>query len=170
MRPLSGMIVIAAVSIWTGLHAAPAVGQTFNDRWSIVPDAHAEPAPEGLDKTKKEEPQAQRPSGQEPLKDRSGAQYFNRVISGKASYYSYSKGKTASGSSFDRNLLTAAHRRLPFGTRVRVIDLETNKSVVVRITDRGPWVRGRVLDLSLAAARSLGITNRGVAQVRAEVL
>ncbi|WP_354212109.1 MULTISPECIES: septal ring lytic transglycosylase RlpA family protein [unclassified Bradyrhizobium] len=56
------------------------------------------------------------------------------------------------------------------GTRVRVTDLETNKSVVVRITDRGPWVRGRVLDLSLAAARSLGITNRGVAQVRAEVL
>ena len=51
------------------------------------------------------------------------------------------KGKTASGSSFDRNLLTAAHRHLPFGTRVRVIDLETNKSVVVRITDRGPWVR-----------------------------
>jgi rare lipoprotein A len=170
MRPLSGMIVIAAVSIWTGLHAAPAVGQTFNDRWSIVPDAHAEPAPEGLDKTKKEEPQAQRPSGQEPLKDRSGAQSFNRVISGKASYYSYSKGKTASGSSFDRNLLTAAHRRLPFGTRVRVIDLETKRSVVVRITDRGPWVRGRVLDLSLAAARTLGITDRGVAPVRAEVL
>lgn len=130
----------------------------------------AEPAPEGLDQTKKEEPQAQPPRGQEPLKDRSGAQSFNRVISGKASYYSYSKGKTASGSSFDRNLLTAAHRRLPFGTRVRVIDLETNKSVVVRITDRGPWVRGRVLDLSLAAARSLGITNRGVAQVRAGVL
>ncbi|WP_354125318.1 MULTISPECIES: septal ring lytic transglycosylase RlpA family protein [unclassified Bradyrhizobium] len=95
---------------------------------------------------------------------------FQSNLSGKASYYSYPKGKTASGSSFDRNLLTAAHRRLPFGTRVRVIDLETNKSVVVRITDRGPWVRGRVLDLSLAAARSLGITNRGVAQVRAEVL
>ncbi|WP_354212052.1 MULTISPECIES: septal ring lytic transglycosylase RlpA family protein [unclassified Bradyrhizobium] len=161
--------MIAAVSTWTGLHATPAVGQTFNDRWSIVPKAHAEPAPEGLDQTKKEEPQAQSPNGQEP-KDRSGAQSFNRFISGKASYYSYSKGKTASGSSFDRNLLTAAHRRLPFGTRVRVTDLETNKSVVVRITDRGPWVRGRVLDLSLAAARSLGITNRGVAQVRAEVL
>jgi rare lipoprotein A (peptidoglycan hydrolase) len=163
MRPLSGRIVVAAVSIWTGLHAPPAVGQTFNDRWSLVPNAHAEPAPEGLGQTKKDEPQAQPSIGQEPLKDRSGAQSFNQVISGKAS-------KTASGSSFDRNLLTAAHRRLPFGTRVRVIDLETNKSVVVRITDRGPWVRGRVLDLSLATARSLGITNRGVAQVRGEVL
>ncbi|MCK1521824.1 MULTISPECIES: septal ring lytic transglycosylase RlpA family protein [unclassified Bradyrhizobium] len=170
MRPLSGKIVIAIVSTWTGLHAPPAVGQTFNDRWSIIPKAHAEPAPEGPDQIKKEEPQAQPPNGEELLKDRSGGQSYNRVISGKASYYSYSKGKTASGSSFDRNLLTAAHRRLPFGTRVRVIDLETNKSVVVRITDRGPWVRGRVLDLSLGAARSLGITERGVAQVRAEVL
>jgi peptidoglycan lytic transglycosylase len=170
MRLLSGMIVIATVSAWTGLHATPAVGQTFNDRWSIIPKAHAEPAPEGLDQTKKDEPQPQPPNGQEPLKDRSGAQSFNRIFSGKASYYSYSKRKTASGSSFDRNLLTAAHRRLPFGTRVRVIDLKTSKSVVVRITDRGPWVRGRVLDLSLAAARSLGITDRGVAQVRAEVL
>src|SRR4051794_2273328 len=83
MRPLSGMIMIAAVSTWTGLHATPAVGQTFNDRWSIVPKAHAEPAPEGLDQTKKEEPQAQSPNGQEPLKDRSGAQSFNRFISGK---------------------------------------------------------------------------------------
>ncbi|UPJ69523.1 septal ring lytic transglycosylase RlpA family protein [Bradyrhizobium sp. 191] len=164
------MIVIAMVSAWSGLHATPAVGQTFNERWSIIPKAHAEPAPEGLDQIKKDEPQAEPPDGQEALKDRSGGQSFNRAISGKASYYSYAKGKTASGSSFDRNLLTAAHRRLPFGTRVRVIDLETSKSVVVRITDRGPWVRGRVLDLSLAAARSLGITDRGVAKVRAEVL
>ena len=170
MRPLSGMIVIATVSTLTGLHATPAVGQTFNDRWSIIPKAQAEPAPEGLDQIKKDEPQTQPPNGEESLKDRSGGQSFNRAISGKASYYSYAKGKTASGSSFDRNLLTAAHRGLPFGTRVRVTDLETNKSVVVRITDRGPWVRGRVLDLSLAAARSLGITNRGVTQVRDEVL
>src|SRR3954451_20488426 len=103
MRPLSGMTVIAAVSIWTGLHATPAVGQTFNDRWSIIPKAHAEPAPEGLDQIKKDEPQAQPPNRQEPLNDRSGIQSFNRVFSGKASYYSYSKGKTASGSSFDRN-------------------------------------------------------------------
>ncbi|MCK1781208.1 septal ring lytic transglycosylase RlpA family protein [Bradyrhizobium sp. 132] len=170
MRLFSGMIVIATVCAWTGLHPTPAVGQTFNDRWSIIPKAHAEPAPEGLDQIKKDEPQAQPPNRQEPLNDRSGIQSFNRVFSGKASYYSYSKGKTASGSSIDRNQLTAAHRRLPFGTRVRVLDLETNKSVVVRITDRGPWVRGRVLDLSLAAARTLGITDRGVAQVRAEVL
>jgi rare lipoprotein A len=92
------------------------------------------------------------------------------VFSVKASYYSYPAGKTASGSPFNRDSLTAAHRNLPFGTRVRVTDLASSKSVVVRITDRGPWVRGRVLDLSLGAARNLGITDRGVAQVRAEVL
>jgi hypothetical protein len=95
---------------------------------------------------------------------------FNRVFSGKASFYSYPKGKTASGSPFNRDALTAAHRSLPFGTRVRVTDLTSSKSVVVRITDRGPRVRGRVLDLSLGAARSLGIEERGVVQVHAEVL
>jgi len=66
--------------------------------------------------------------------------------------------------------MTAAHRSLPFGTRVRVTDLASAKSVVVHIVDRGLWSRDRVLDLSLAAARTLGITDRGVAQVRVEVL
>jgi rare lipoprotein A len=94
----------------------------------------------------------------------------HRVFIGKASFYSYKTGKTASGASFDRNLATAAHRSLPFGTKVRVTDLATSRSVVVVITDRGPWVRDRVLDMSLNAARRLGITDRGVAQVRVEVL
>jgi rare lipoprotein A len=100
----------------------------------------------------------------------SASRSFNRAFSGRATYYSYSKGKTASGSLFNRDALTAAHRSLPFGTRVRVTATTNNKSVVVRITDRGPWIQGRVLDLSLAAARSLGIIDRGVAHVRAQVL
>lgn len=66
--------------------------------------------------------------------------------------------------------MTAAHRSLPFGTRVRVTDVASSKSVVVLIVDRGPWIRDRVLDLWLGAARSLGITDRGVAQVRVEAL
>ena len=66
--------------------------------------------------------------------------------------------------------MTAAHRTLPFGTTVRVIDLASTKAVVVKIVDRGPWIRGRILDLSLGAARTLGITDRGVARVRVEVL
>src|SRR5947209_16164385 len=93
--------------------------------------------------------------GGEPTRSsegRSAPRSFNRVFSGKASYYSYRTGKTASGSLFDRNLPTAAHRSLPFGTRVRVTDLATSKSVVVRITDHGPTVRGRVMDIPLGGA------------------
>jgi rare lipoprotein A len=181
MRLLLRIITIATVPAWMCLHVGPAAAQTFDERWSIIPKAHAEPAPE----TPHAEPtpatpdenkpalQARPPIGGESAhgsEDRSATRSFNRVFSGKASYYSYQTGKTASGSSFNRNLPTAAHRSLPFGTRVRVTDLATNRSVVVVITDRGPRVRDRVLDLSLGAARSLGITDRGVAQVRVEVI
>jgi rare lipoprotein A (peptidoglycan hydrolase) len=177
MRLLFRLVAMATVLTGFGLNASTAAAEDFNERWSIIPKAHAEPAPDGLEQTKKDEPPGQAPNGQETLKDRqepmkdgSAAPSVNRVFSGRASFYSYPKRKTASGSSYDRNALTAAHRSLPFGTRVRVTSVTSRKSVVVRITDRGPWVRGRVIDLSLAAARSLGITDRGVAQVRAEVL
>jgi rare lipoprotein A len=172
MRFLCRILAIATVPAWMCTHVNSVAAQDFSDRWSIIPKAHAEPAPEAPEQTN-QSPQMQSPIGQEPTRsseDRSTTQSFNRVFAGKASYYSYSKRKTASGATFDRNSLTAAHRTLPFGTHVRVTDLKSSKSVVVRITDRGPWVRGRVIDLSLAAARSLGITDRGVAQVRAEVL
>jgi rare lipoprotein A len=66
--------------------------------------------------------------------------------------------------------LTAAHKTLPFGTRVRVTDVKTGRSVIVTITDRGPFNRGRVLDLCTRAARALGMMDRGIAHVRAEVL
>lgn len=65
--------------------------------------------------------------------------------------------RTANGERFDASGLTAAHRRLPFGTRVRVTNLATRRSVVVRINDRGPFARGRVIDLSPAAAARLGV-------------
>jgi rare lipoprotein A (peptidoglycan hydrolase) len=172
MRRFSTIVAIAAAPILIGIGMAPAAAQSFNERWSIIPKAHAEPAPEAPRQTE-QAPQQQPPIGSEATpssEGRSAVRSFNRVFSGKASYYSYRAAKTAEGSSFDRDLLTAAHRSLPFGTKVRVTDLATNKSVVVRITDRGPKVRGRVLDLSLGAARSLGILDRGVAQVRGEVL
>ena len=175
------IVAIATVPAWLCLHAGPAAAQTFDERWSIIPNAHAEPAPAtphaepapATAEEKKPDLQARPPIGGESAhgsKDRSATRSFNRVFSGKASYYSYQTGKTASGSSFNRNLPTAAHRSLPFGTRVRVTDLATNRSVVVVITDRGPRVLDRVLDLSLGAARSSGITDRVVAQVRVEVL
>lgn len=172
MRFFSRVLLIASVPVWVGLHVLPAAAQNFNDRWSIIPKAHAEPAPVEPGAGEQDQRLQPQPGGEAARgsEGRSASRSFNRVFSGKASYYSYRTGKTASGSSYDRNLLTAAHRTLSFGTRVRVTDVATSKSVVVRITDRGPRARGRVLDLSLGAARSLGITDRGVAQVRAEVL
>ena len=91
---------------------------------------------------------------------------------GTASYYgSKHQGKrTASGERFDKNSLTAAHRQLPFGTRVRVTNLNNDKSVVVRINDRGPHTRGRLIDLSQAAASQLGMLRSGTARVRVQAL
>jgi rare lipoprotein A len=77
---------------------------------------------------------------------------------------------TASGEFFDMRAMTAAHKTLPFGTRVRVVDLATGASVVVRINDRGPYGPGRIIDLSRAAAERLGTLARGVARVRVEVI
>jgi rare lipoprotein A len=74
--------------------------------------------------------------------------------------------KTASGERFNKNALTAAHRAYPFGTTLRVTNLSNNRSVVVRVNDRGPFVRKRIIDVSYAAARSIGMVGRGVARVR----
>jgi len=86
---------------------------------------------------------------------------------GKASYYadSFDGKRTASGETFRQRQLTAAHRTLPFGTRVTVINVSNGKSVKVRINDRGPFVAGRIIDLSHKAASKLGMINTGVANV-----
>jgi rare lipoprotein A (peptidoglycan hydrolase) len=91
------------------------------------------------------------------------------VFAGPASFYSLGQ-QLASGGKFAPEGLTAAHRTLPFGTRLRVTDQKSGRSVIVVVNDRGPYVNGRVLDLSLGAARVLGMTDRGVIQVRAEVI
>jgi rare lipoprotein A len=90
-------------------------------------------------------------------------------FSGKASFYGNESGsKTASGQRFNQNSMTAAHRSLPFGTKLRVT--HRGQSVVVTINDRGPFVKGRVLDLSKGAARAIGLTGAGVGHVTAEVV
>jgi rare lipoprotein A len=93
------------------------------------------------------------------------------VEEGLASYYadSFHGRKTASGDTYSKRAYTAAHRTLAFDTRVRVTNLDNDKSVWVRINDRGPHVEGRIIDLSGAAARKLGITETGTAKVRLEV-
>ena len=92
-----------------------------------------------------------------------------RSFSGMASFYGNESGsKTASGQRFNQNAMTAAHRTLPFGTKLRVT--HGDRSVVVTINDRGPFIRGRVLDLSTGAARAVGLTSAGVGRVVAEVI
>lgn len=91
------------------------------------------------------------------------------VSRGQASFYSYDQ-PTASGERFNPNAMTAAHRTLPFGTRVRVTDAKSRKSVVVRINDRGPFIKGRIIDVSRAAAQQLGMIGRGVAQIEMHVV
>jgi rare lipoprotein A len=92
---------------------------------------------------------------------------------GMASFYSQGDAGgtiTATGKRFNHNAMTAAHRTLPFGTRVRVTNLRNGRSVVVTINDRGPYTGGRIIDLSRGAARVIGMINSGVARVRLEVL
>jgi rare lipoprotein A len=92
-----------------------------------------------------------------------------RSFSGMASFYGNESGsRTASGQRFNQNAMTAAHRSLPFGTKLRVT--HGSQSVIVTINDRGPFIRGRVLDLSTGAARAIGLTGRGVGRVTAEVV
>ena len=95
--------------------------------------------------------------------------HATRSFSGMASYYGNESGrKTASGQRFNQNAMTCAHRSLPFGTKLRVT--HGGQSVIVTVNDRGPFIRGRVLDLSTGAARAIGLTAAGVGRVTAEVM
>jgi rare lipoprotein A len=91
---------------------------------------------------------------------------------GVASWYGpwHQGRKTASGARFDMHKLTAAHRQLPLDTRVRVTNLRNGRSVEVTVTDRGPYVHGRVIDLSARAAEALDLKKRGIGRVRIEVI
>jgi rare lipoprotein A len=91
---------------------------------------------------------------------------------GIASYYhdALHGRKTASGEVYNKRILSAAHKSLPLGTKVRVTKVSNGKSIVVRVNDRGPFVKGRIIDLSRRAARKLGIISSGVAKVQVEVL
>jgi len=173
---------------WPGLAEAPA---SFAERWSPVaqPDRTttlaaikarevqfwlqyetAYPGPTA------EKPRAEKPRGYQlaSLAPSSGPSLRSRYLEdGLASYYrNGDEGgtRTASGEAFDARALTAAHPTLPFGTRVRVTSLASGRSVTVRINDRGPFVPGRVIDVSQAAAEELGMVGRGVTKVKLDVV
>ncbi len=92
------------------------------------------------------------------------------VQQGTASYYAdkFNGRKTASGAVFKNSKRTAAHKTLPFGTKVRVVNLKNGRSVKVRINDRGPFVKGRIIDLSKKAARKIGMLRDGITEIKLE--
>ncbi len=97
---------------------------------------------------------------------------FAQVQTGKASYYAdkFEGSPTASGEKYRGSKMKAAHKTLPFGTKIRVTNLANNVSVVLEVNDRGPFVEGRILDVSKAAAEKLGFFNQGIADVKIEVV
>ncbi len=104
---------------------------------------------------------AEAPPEERPAREVGLASYYARALEGQ---------RTASGVPYDGRAMTCAHPSHAFGTLLRVVDLETGRSVLVKVTDRGPFARGRVVDLSYAAARALGILDRGVVRVAVEVV
>lgn len=107
-----------------------------------------------------------------PAPSRHNAQDWRPYETGKASWYGakFQFRKTASGERYNMFAMTAAHKKLPFGTYVRVTNLKNGRACVVRINDRGPFIRGRVIDLSAEAAKQIGVYTAGVAPVRLDVL
>ncbi len=104
-----------------------------------------------------------------PFAPRDNAGETATASQGLASFYSQGT-RTASGDKFDANELTAAHPSLPFGTKLRVTNVATGQSVTVRVNDRGPYVPGRVVDVSYSAADALGMVGKGVAKVKLDVV
>jgi rare lipoprotein A len=100
------------------------------------------------------------------------SEWIGYTESGKASYYAmkFHSEKTASGELYDNAKKTAAHKTLPFGTKIIVTNIKNNKSVIVKINDRGPFVKGRIVDLSGAAFSSIADLNAGIIEVKIEVI
>jgi rare lipoprotein A len=147
----------SASSDFPGAIGAGSSGQ--DSRTSITPGSGAPPdIPDNLN--------GSFGSGQNPA-----APVLRELERGQASWYGprFHGRRTASGERYDQHALTAAHKTLPFGTLVRVRSLVTGKEVDVRVTDRGPFVRGRIIDVSRAAAEALGMTGLGVKQVSLHV-
>lgn len=128
------------------------VAQTTEE--AAEPEVQPEPAPEA-----------------EPIVEES-QERGSFIAEGNASFYGgkFHGRKTASGAIFNKHAMTAAHPKLPFGTRVRVTHVRNGRSVVVTINDRGPFVKSRIIDVSRAAAEQLGMVQQGVARVRLERL
>jgi len=157
---ISNAVRLLAVVLTAATLAACAQPAAVNDK-SASRAVHREPAPEPTRKASFVRNRQAAEVAKEAA-DPAGASY------GIASYYNDTR--TASGEKFDAKDLTAAHRTLPFGTRLRVTNVRTGRSVTVRVNDRGPFVPGRVVDVSQAAAEKLGMVGSGLAKVKVDVV
>jgi rare lipoprotein A (peptidoglycan hydrolase) len=143
-RSVGGVVFLLVLSACGGLLERKEMSPP-----AVVAPEPALPAPQATDQT---------PKPESPVVEQVGiASWYGPGFHGR---------ETANGERFDQNQLTAAHRTLPLGTTAVITNLETGKSVEVKITDRGPYVKGRKIDLSRAAARKLGMTKKGVAKVK----
>ena len=136
------------------------------------PRYRARPVHRPVEKPGEEKPKPQTGTSKQGSASLPGISTKGAYQVGYASYYAHDfNGKpTASGEIFDMNGLTAAHRELPLGTIIRVTNLNNGRSVIVKVNDRGPFVEGRILDLSLGAARRLDMVKDGVVKVKIEIL
>jgi rare lipoprotein A len=140
---------------------------------SIEQDQEQQPIPEGTPPSIAEKKQQNPPdNSSSPENEVSPDSKPVLVETGIASWYGapYHNRRGSNGEVYDMNAMTAAHRTLPLGSIVRVTNLDSGKSAVVRITDRGPFIEGRIIDLSQAAAKQIGLVRRGTGRVRVEVL
>lgn len=161
------LLVLPATAGRAEAPAVTSVATAFADLGPAATEPFAEPA--AVDVTEVT-PAASADTA--PLSGPLSSQAATMLDTGMASYYGreLAGNRTASGEAFNPAELTAAHRSLPFGTRLRVTNQRTGQSVVVRVNDRGPYARGRVLDLSQAAAEQIGMVRTGSAPVSIELL
>ena len=152
----ASLAACARSSVVTGKFEAPAAGMHASLRQDRTTSSRAS---RHVASTKKHAPRA---AGKDAAATKLASQ-------GLASFYSEGT-RTASGEKFDARELTAAHPSLPFGTRLRVTNVASGRSVTVRVNDRGPYVPGRIVDVSYSAAESLGMIGKGVANVRLDVV
>jgi len=173
LAPIQSLRVAALLlSITTGatLAQSPAFAETtasFSDRWWPESDEPIKPIRVAVIHFSGNYDSTMAVPREPPVG--SVKQALQRAGEGLASFYG-SPQQTANGEQFNPRALTAAHRTLPFGTKVRVTNVRSGRAVTVRINDRGPFVYGRVIDLSQAAAEELGIVGRGIAKVKLDVV
>ncbi|MEM6499086.1 MAG: septal ring lytic transglycosylase RlpA family protein [Pseudomonadota bacterium] len=168
---LSAILAVAVMGIFGGTAAQASWKSQVLGTWASTPQHRslvAKPRPRQARKKVRRSRSARRTTTSRRRAARRSA-YRGRSLSGLASYY-WQPQRVASGGWFNPNALTAAHKTLPFGTRVRVTNLRNGRSVVVRINDRGPYIRGRIIDLSRRAATIVGMRKAGVVPVRVQVL